>query len=170
MLIITHPPVNVQPFCGGSCFLKIHKKIYRKSFPHAKAQSHPRAFLHSGVCYFTYILSGASKPSTPMHASRTLLVRQRSEIQDAFCAAFSSLKNLRFMVETIERIRKVINIGTDLVRRRLFESILHYAVEAAQLQHSAFSLSFAAASMLPSAALPPAAWYLFRIDLIRTIV
>lgn len=72
--------------------LRFTRKSTENPFPHAKDRSNPRAFLHSGVCYFAYILSGASKPSTPMHASRTFLVRQRSEIQDAFCAAFSSLK------------------------------------------------------------------------------
>ena len=37
-----------------------------------------------------YILSGAEKPSTSMHFSRTSLVSLRRAIQEAFCSSFSS--------------------------------------------------------------------------------
>ena len=42
------------------------------------------------------------------------------------------------MVETVEGVGKIINIGTDLVRRDLLKGILHHAVETGNLQHQRF--------------------------------
>ena len=42
------------------------------------------------------------------------------------------------MVETVKGIRKIIDIGADLVRCDLIKRILHHAVETGNLQHQRF--------------------------------